>query len=46
MQDDGMDKDLRPGQPRFLAVNHEMVVPVNEEVHLPIKLNEIGAQRI
>jgi cytochrome c oxidase subunit II len=28
------DKDLKPGQPRLLAVNNEMVVPVNEVVHV------------
>jgi cytochrome c oxidase subunit II len=28
------DKDLKPGQPRLLAVNNEMVVPVNAVVHV------------
>jgi cytochrome c oxidase subunit 2 len=28
------DKDLKPGQPRLLAVDHPMVVPVNEVVHV------------
>ena len=28
------DKDLKPGQPRLLAVNREMVVPVNKIVHV------------
>ncbi|MGH6671620.1 MAG: cytochrome c oxidase subunit II, partial [Xanthobacteraceae bacterium] len=28
------DKDLKPGQPRLLAVDNEMVVPVNEVVHV------------
>jgi len=28
------DKDLKPGQLRLLAVNNEMVVPVNEVVHV------------
>jgi cytochrome c oxidase subunit II len=28
------DKDLKPGQPRLLTVNNEMVVPVNEVVHV------------
>jgi cytochrome c oxidase subunit II len=28
------DKDLKPGQPRLLAVNNEMVVPVNQVVHV------------
>ncbi len=28
------DKDLKPGQPRLLAVNNEMVVPVNKIVHV------------
>jgi len=28
------DKDLKPGQPRLLAVNNEMVVPVNKVVHV------------
>ncbi|MDP2294746.1 MAG: cytochrome c oxidase subunit II [Pseudolabrys sp.] len=27
-------KDLKPGQPRLLAVDNEMVVPVNKVVHL------------
>jgi cytochrome c oxidase subunit 2 len=28
------EKDLKPGQPRLLAVNREMVVPVNKIVHV------------
>jgi cytochrome c oxidase subunit II len=28
------DKDLKPGQPRLFTVNNEMVVPVNEVVHV------------
>lgn len=28
------DKDLKPGQPRLLTVDHEMVVPVNKIVHV------------
>jgi cytochrome c oxidase subunit II len=28
------DKDLKPGQPRLLAVDNEMVVPVNKVVHV------------
>jgi cytochrome c oxidase subunit II len=28
------DKDLKPDQPRLLSVNNEMVVPVNEVVHV------------
>lgn len=28
------DKDLKPGQPPLLSVNHEMIVPVNKVVHL------------
>ena len=28
------EKDLKPGQPRLLAVDHEMVVPVNKVVHV------------
>jgi len=28
------DKDLKPGEPRLLAVNNEMVVPVNKVVHV------------
>jgi cytochrome c oxidase subunit II len=28
------DKDLKPGQPRLLTVNNEMVVPVNKVVHV------------
>jgi len=28
------DKDLKPGQPRLLTVNNEMVVPVNKIVHV------------
>jgi cytochrome c oxidase subunit 2 len=28
------EKDLRPGQPRLLAVDNEMVVPVNKVVHV------------
>jgi cytochrome c oxidase subunit 2 len=28
------EKDLKPGQPRLLAVDNEMVVPVNEVVHV------------
>lgn len=28
------DKDLKPGQPRLLTVDHEMVVPVNKVVHV------------
>ena len=28
------DKDLKPGQPRLLAVDNEMVVPVNNLVHV------------
>lgn len=28
------DKDLKPGQPRLLAVDNDMVVPVNKVVHV------------
>jgi cytochrome c oxidase subunit 2 len=28
------EKDLKPGQPRLLAVDNEMVVPVNKVVHV------------
>jgi cytochrome c oxidase subunit II len=28
------DKDLKPGQPRLLAVDNEVVVPVNKVVHV------------
>ncbi len=28
------DKDLKPGQPRLLAVDNEMVVPVNKVIHV------------
>jgi len=28
------DKDLKPGQPRLLSVNNEMVVPVNKVIHV------------
>jgi cytochrome c oxidase subunit II len=28
------DKDLKPGQPRLLTVDNEMVVPVNKIVHV------------
>jgi cytochrome c oxidase subunit 2 len=28
------EKDLKPGQPRLLTVDHEMVVPVNKVVHV------------
>jgi len=28
------DKDLKPGQPRLLTVDHELVVPVNKVVHV------------
>jgi cytochrome c oxidase subunit II len=28
------DKDLKPGQPRLLSVDNEMVVPVNKVVHV------------
>src|SRR5215471_6740337 len=28
------DKDLKPGQPRLLAVDNEMVVPINKVVHV------------
>jgi cytochrome c oxidase subunit II len=30
------DKDLKPGQPRLLTVDNEMVVPVNKVVHIII----------
>lgn len=30
------DKDLKPGQPRLLAVDNEMVVPVNKVVRLQV----------
>jgi cytochrome c oxidase subunit II len=30
------DKDLKPGQPRLLSVNHEMIIPVNKIVHLQV----------
>src|SRR6476659_7817215 len=36
------EKDLKPGQPRLLAVDNEMVVPVNKVVHvLTIGADEI-----
>jgi cytochrome c oxidase subunit 2 len=28
------EKDLKPGQPRLLAVDNEMVVPINKVVHV------------
>ena len=28
------DKDLKPGQPRLLAVDNEMVVPINKVIHV------------
>jgi cytochrome c oxidase subunit II len=28
------DKDLKPGQPRLLTVNNELVVPVNKVIHV------------
>ena len=39
---DGADKDLKPGQPRLLAVDNEMVVPVNKVVRVLV----IGADVI
>ena len=36
------DKDLKPGQPRLLTVDNEMVVPVNKVVHVLV----IGADVI
>ena len=35
------DKDLRPGQPRLLAVDNEVVVPVNKVVKVLITANDV-----
>jgi cytochrome c oxidase subunit II len=35
------DKDLKPGQPRLLAVDNEVVVPVNKVVHLLLAADDV-----
>ena len=35
------DKDLRPDQPRLLAVDNEVVVPVNKVVKVLITANDV-----
>lgn len=47
--DDGMafdsvmveEADLKPGQPRLLAVDNDIVVPVNKNVHLLVTANDV-----
>jgi cytochrome c oxidase subunit 2 len=36
-----LDKDLKPGQPRLMAVDNEMVVPVNKVVRLQITAADV-----
>jgi cytochrome c oxidase subunit II len=36
------DKELKPGQPRLLAVDNEMVVPVNKTVRVQVTGDPIG----
>jgi cytochrome c oxidase subunit 2 len=35
------DADLKPGQPRLLTVDHEVVVPVNKNVQVQVKANDV-----
>ena len=35
------DKDLLPGQPRLLAVDNEVIVPVNKVVKVLITANDV-----
>jgi cytochrome c oxidase subunit 2 len=35
------DADLKPGQPRLLTVDHEVVVPVNKNVIVHVKANDV-----
>ena len=35
------DADLKPGQPRLLTVDHEVVVPVNKNVVVQVKANDV-----
>jgi cytochrome c oxidase subunit 2 len=35
------DADLKPGQPRLLTVDHEVVVPVNKNVIVQVKANDV-----
>jgi cytochrome c oxidase subunit 2 len=35
------EKDLKPGQPRLLTVDHEMVVPVNKVVHVLVTGSDV-----
>lgn len=35
------DADLKPGQPRLLAVDNEVVVPVNKVVHLLVTADDV-----
>ncbi|MBK5198978.1 MAG: cytochrome c oxidase subunit II [Methyloceanibacter sp.] len=35
------DADLKPGQPRLLTVDHEVVVPVNKNVQVQVKATDV-----
>ena len=35
------EADLKPGQPRLLTVDHELVVPVNKNVIVQVKANDV-----
>lgn len=35
------DADLKPGQPRLLTVNNEVVVPVNKNIIVQVKANDV-----
>ena len=35
------EADLKPGQPRLLTVDHELVVPVNKNVIVQLKANDV-----
>ena len=35
------DADLKEGQPRLLTVDREVVVPVNKNVHVGVKANDV-----
>jgi cytochrome c oxidase subunit 2 len=35
------DADLKPGQPRLLTVDHELVVPVNKNIVVQVKANDV-----
>ncbi len=35
------EADLKPGQPRLLSVDHEVVVPVNKNVIMQLKSNDV-----